>query len=341
MTIVERSPSQQPRVAGSKPHSDRLRVITAGSVGNMEVRLGTSGFDVVGVAETEDALIDAVSAHEPDAIVVEADLCPSLEHVRDLAPDAVLIAVGDHTPAGALGRIERGVSGTVMAGILHALVAEGVGGAVAWGLVPAFRSVVAPQAHPGAGGSLMSPLADLVRAHLPNALRDHADLVTAAGTIAVAVSASLLLTLGAPRTHEGPQRIPVPAPAVERAPLHAIYAASPTTRTSSDAPPSRSEGQPGDRGGPDRARSGGHGRRDHPSGHGRRDHPSGHASRPPGVAYGWDHRPPKHADNGNHTGWSDNSVPADLPPGSVNAGGRSGRATGPPCQPASPPCNGG
>ena len=139
MSILKRSASRQAPAAEWRPHSDELRVITAGRVGNMEAQLGTSGFDVVAVAETEDALIDAVSADEPDAVVVEADLCASLERVRDLAPDAVLIVVGDHTPAGALGRIERGVSGTVMAGLLRALVAEGVGAAVAWGLVPAFR----------------------------------------------------------------------------------------------------------------------------------------------------------------------------------------------------------
>ena len=138
MSILERSPSSQAPAAGRSLRSDRLRLITAGRLGSIETRLGTSGFDLVAVAQTEDALIAAVSADEPDAIVVEADLCASLEHVRDLAPDAVLVAIGDHTPAGALGRIERGVSGTVMARILHALVA-GVGGAIGRRLVPAFR----------------------------------------------------------------------------------------------------------------------------------------------------------------------------------------------------------
>ena len=214
MSILERSASPQAPAAESGPHSDRLRVITAGRVGNMEARLGASGFDVVAAAETEDALIDAVSVDEPDAIVVEADLCASLEHVRDLAPDAVLIVVGDHTPAGALGRVERGMSGTAMAGLLHALVAEGVGAAVVWGLVPTFRAGAGLQR---VGLSLLSAKADLVRAHLANALRDPAQLVTAAGTVAVTVSASLLVTLSAPRTHERPERVPVPAPAVERA----------------------------------------------------------------------------------------------------------------------------
>jgi hypothetical protein len=227
------------------PHSDRISVITAGRVGNMEARLGASGFDVVAAAETEDALIDAVSADEPDAIVVEADLCDSLEHVRDLAPDAVLIVVGDHTPAGALGRIEPGMSGTAMAGLLHALVAEGVGAAVVWGLVPTFRAgaLHVPQR---LGLSLLSAKADLIRAHLADALRDPAHLVTAAGTVALTVSASLLVTLSVPRTHERPEPVPVPAPTVERAAPHPVVAVSPATRTPAHGP-SRNEGEPGDR----------------------------------------------------------------------------------------------
>jgi hypothetical protein len=317
------------------PHSDRISVVTAGRVGNMEAQLGASGFDVVAAAETEDALIDAVSADEPDAIVVEADLCDSLEHVRDLAPDAVLIVVGDHTPAGALGRVEPGMSGTAMAGLLHALVGEGVGAAVVWGLVPTFRAgaLHVPQS---VGLPLLSAKADLVRAHLANALRDPAQLVTAAGTVALTVSASLLVTLSAPRTHEHPERVPFPAPALERAVQHPVVAASRTTQRPAHGP-SRNEGEPGGRQGP---------------------HPPSDSSRPPGVAYGWDYRPPKHADSGDHKGWNSNSVPEDLPPGSnsapgdhpgsnsvpedpppgsANEAGR-GQASGPPCLPASPLC---
>jgi hypothetical protein len=197
MSILQRSASPQ-APADSRPPSERLRVITAGRVGNMEARLGTSGFDVVAAAETEDALLDAVSVDEPDAIVVEADLCDSLEHVRDLAPDAVLIVVGDHTPAGALGRVERGMSGTAMAGLLHALVAEGVGAAVVWGLVPTFGAGAALHVPHGVGASLLSAKADLIRAHLANALRDHAELVTTASTILVTVSASLVVAMSAP-----------------------------------------------------------------------------------------------------------------------------------------------
>ena len=81
MSIVERSASPQAPAAGSVEPSDRLSVITAGRVGNMDALLGANGFNVVAVAQTEGALIDAVSADEPDAIVVEADMCTSLEHV--------------------------------------------------------------------------------------------------------------------------------------------------------------------------------------------------------------------------------------------------------------------
>jgi hypothetical protein len=261
MSIIERSASPQAPAAGSKPRGGRLRVITAGRVGNMDARLGTSGFDVVAVAETEEALIDAVSADEADAIVVEADLCDSLERVRDLAPDALLIVVGDHTPAGALGRIEPGVSGTVMAGLLHALVAEGVGGAVGWGLVPALGPRGVLQLPQRISGWLLSARGDLVREYVANAFRDHAELLTAASTVAVTVSASLVLTLSAAhtheRSHEGSEGVHVSAPAVERAPLDPTVAVSPTTPTPGYGP-SGNEGEPGDQRG--RGESPDHGR---------------------------------------------------------------------------------
>src|SRR5262245_50182647 len=230
MSILNHSPS--PQDAEARQPSGRLSVITAGSLGNVEARLGASGFDIVAVAETEDALVDAVAAEEPDAIVVEAGLCSSLEHVRDLAPDAVLIVIGDHTPAGALGRIERGVSGTVMAGLLHALVAEGVGGAVVWGLVPASGSGSALQVPQRVIGWL-SAKPDLVRAHVADALRDHAELLAAATAAAVTVSAGLLLTLSAARTHESPperpERVHVVTPAVERTQQPPVDGVFPTT----------------------------------------------------------------------------------------------------------------
>jgi hypothetical protein len=258
MSDLEGSFSRPAEDAGSGTRSDRLRVITAGRVGNMEARLGSSGFDVVAAAETENALIDAVSVDDPDAIVVEADLCASLELVRDLAPDAVVIVVGDHTPPGALGRVERGMSGTAMAGLLHALVAEGVGAAVVWGLVPTFRggALHAPQR---VGMSLLSANADLVRVHLASALRDPAQLVAVAGTIALTVSASLLVTFSAPGTHDRPERVSVPVPTMERALQHPVVAPSQSATTPAQSP-SRNEGELGDRRGPNRGESGDQGR---------------------------------------------------------------------------------
>jgi hypothetical protein len=292
MSILERSPSQQAPAAGSVGPSDRLRVITAGRVGNMDASLEANGFDVVAVAQTQDALIDAVSADEPDAIVVEADMCTSLEHVRDLAPDAVLIVVGDHTPAGALGRIELGVSGTVMARLLHALVAEGVGAAAVWGLVPAFQPGAEHHVLQHMGGSLLWAKADLVRGFLVNAvnaLRDHAELVTAASTVAAAVSAGVLLTLSGPRTEERPARVLVPASAVERAPVepaqaHPVFAVSPTTPTSTHGP-SGNEGEPGDRRGPNGGDSRDLGRHDGP---GENEHDQGEDNDNQGVNEGSD-----------------------------------------------------
>ena len=320
MSIIEhRAP---PAAAAPPAGADRLRVITAGHVGNIDARLGTSGFDIVAVAENEDGLIDAVSIDEPDAIVVEADLCDSLEHVRDLAPDAVLIVVGDHTPAGALGRIERGVSGTVLAGLLHALVAEGVGAAVVWGLVPALRAPAPVSVPEHVGTSLLSARAPILRDHVVTALHEHGGLVAAFGTVVVTASAALLLTLGAPRTTDRAAPVTLPPAVVDVAPPPAAVSTpipSPARRVNA----TRLGAAIGD------------GRHGQSSGSGTGDHPGHHqtppadegsppqdsttpsadASRPPGVAQGWDHRPPKDDDNGNKKGWTDNGVPDDLPPG--------------------------
>ena len=263
MSIVERSTSLPAPPAGPKPRGHGLRVITAGRVGNMDARLGTSGFDVVAVAETEDALIDAVSADEVDAIVVEAALCDSLERVRDVAPDALLIVVGDRTPAGALGRIEPGVSGTVMAGLLHALVAEGVGAAAVWGFLPALGPRGALQVPQRISGWLLSAKVDLVREYVATAFRDHAELVTAASTVAVTISTSLVLTLSGVRTHERPaersERVHVPAATVARAQQYPVVALSPTTPAPAYGR-SGNEGDPGDRRGPNRGEPRDHGR---------------------------------------------------------------------------------
>jgi hypothetical protein len=266
MSILERPTPPEAQAAEKRPPSDQLRVITAGDVGNIDARLGARGFDVVAVAETEDALVHAVSADEPDAIVVEADLCNSLERVRDLAPDAVLIAVGDHTPPGAVGRIEPGVSGTVMAGLLHALVADGVGAAAVWGLVPAFAQGAAVQVPQSVLGSLLSAKADLLWTYLVNAVNafsGHAELVAAAG-LAVTVSAGVVLTMSAPRTDARPARVSIPA--VDRAPNepaphHPVFGLSSTTPISTPGP-FVNETEPGDQRRPNR---------DDPSDHDRHD----------------------------------------------------------------------
>jgi hypothetical protein len=319
VSTLELPASPSGPAAGPPPQGDRLRVITAGRVGSMEARLGTSGFDVVAVAGTEEDLIVAVSAGEPDAVVVEADLCQSLERVRDLAPDAVVIAVGQRTPAGAHGRIQPGVSGTVMAGLLHALVAEGVGAAVAFGFLPVLRPPAAARVPQHITGSLLWAKAELLRA-VESALSGQQALVAAAGAVAVTVSASVLLVAGQPRTHDRPRPLPIPTQAVERAlrPPVAVVSSGDANTTS----PSLWEGARGGRPTRTHAARGGarrgrmrrassdprrqhHPRSDHPSppDHPTRpDHPTApapaHGSRPPARASGLDHRPPKRAEHG-------------------------------------------
>jgi hypothetical protein len=347
MSIGERSaPSSVPPGTGE---NDRLRVITAGRVGNMEAHLGTSGFDVVAIADTEEELIVALSADDPDAIVIEADLCESLEHVHELAPDAVLIAVGDHTPAGALGRIDRGVSGTVMAGLLHALVAEGVGGAVVWGFLPASRTTGPVSAAEYVNASLLSPKVVAAGTHIWHAVHEHTGLIAAAaGAIVATASASLLLTFGPPRVHEDRKPARVPERAVEvvtndstgatteptRAPVanasttepgdHRASVADTSVRNNRlDAPPHQL-GKPLDKTPPaDETPQPDTNRppQEAPPPVDTTPPPPNNATRPPGVARGWnEQRPPKKDDDGSHTGWSNNSVPEDPPPASAGLG---------------------
>jgi hypothetical protein len=126
-----------------------------------------------------------------------------------------------------------------------------------WGLVPMFRAgaLHAPQR---VGLSLLSANADLVRAHLASALRDPTQLVTMAGTVALTVSATLLVTFSGPRTHDRPERVPAPAATVERAQQHPVVT-SPSVRRPAQSP-SRNEGEHGDRRGPNRGESRNHGR---------------------------------------------------------------------------------
>jgi hypothetical protein len=300
MWILERSARSAPPPAES---GERLRVITAGRVGNMEARLGTSGFDVIAVAETEHELMIAVAADEPDAIVVEADLCDSLESVRELAPDAVLLVIGDRTPAGAIGRIERGVTGTVMAGLLHALVAEGLGAAVPWGLIPAPQaSGSVPAAH---AGSMMLTKAQLVGGQLARGARAHASVAAAATTVAVGVSAAIVLVAGPPRIRPHAGRTTSPVRAVRVVEPHAAAnlapaIARPSRAHAADRRPHRD--RPGIATGP----------AVRPTNHGHHAGRGGGGDRPPGIANGWDHRPPKHEDDGKREGWTKGKGPQDT-----------------------------
>ena len=90
------------------------------------------------------------------------------------------------------------------------------------------------------------------------------------------VSASLLVTLSAPRTHERPERVPVPAPAVERPQRHPVVALSAPARTPAHGP-SGNEGEPGDRRGPNRGESRDHG---HPDDQGKDQNNADHGENP-------------------------------------------------------------
>jgi hypothetical protein len=95
------------------------------------------------------------------------------------------------------------------------------------------------------GLSLLSANADL-RAHLASVLRDPGQLVAVAGTVALTVSASLLVTFSGPRTHDRPERVPVPAPTVERAQQYPVVAPFPSAHTPAPSP-SGNGGELGDR----------------------------------------------------------------------------------------------
>jgi hypothetical protein len=96
-----------------------------------------------------------------------------------------------------------------------------------WGLVPTFGAGASLHVPHGVGVSLLFAKADLIRAHLVNALRDHAELVSTVSTVLVTVSASLVVAMSAPSTHERPEPIRVAAPTVDHAAPHPVVAVSP------------------------------------------------------------------------------------------------------------------
>jgi len=274
------------------PEPSRLRVVTAGDVGNVHSRLGAGGFDVVAVVDSEADLVVAVTTGEPDAIVVEADLCESLERVRDLAPDATLIVVGDHTPPGAIGHIDRGVSGTVLAGLLHALAAGGATAAIA---IPGF--VLAPTPPPPPPAPAGFGLGQAVTAGLVGAV------VVAGVALGLVMSKPeqqertsappspppVVVSSPEPPTSVPPPEEPSPRPRPERSPsVQRVVpdqppAIAPSTQTASTQTPSAEAPPP-----PEAPAA---------------------SARPPGYAHGWDHRPPKADDHGRHQGWNEGHGP--------------------------------
>jgi len=284
--------------------SARLRVITAGDVGNVESRLGSSGFDVVAVVDTEADLIVAVGNGDPDAIVVEADLCETLEPVRELAPDAAIIVIGDRTPAGALGHIDRGVTGTVLARLIQALAAGGVAAVAA---VPGFTPAPAPR---------------LAR------LSHHGGHALAAGTAGTVVAAAVAVMIlgGASPAPESTDVIPSTPPSVSAAPLLPPASIPPSDVASPadqspktpappvvavprqaidvrpDTPPSAPNEGPADDSPPQEGPS-------PPDGSPPPTDTEG--THPPGHAKGWENKPPKHDDNGQHEGWTQGNGPKD------------------------------
>lgn len=287
------------RVVPNRPA--RLRVITAGNVGNVQSRLGSGGFDVVAVVDTEEELVVAVGSSDPDAIVVEADLCQSLEHVHELAPDAALIVVGDHTPAGALGHIDRGVTGTVLARLIQALAAGGVASVVAF---PGFTPAPTP-----------------VRlTHLTHS----AWQALAAGTTATVVAAAIGVTIlrgASPETVRSTSppasRPSVSAPVTAPGPFlpsEVVPHGQPLTPREARPPVETARQQtvghvPGGPAAPPVETPPAETPPDTPDTPSPAEEPA--ATHPPGHAKGWENKPPKHDDNGHHEGWTKGNGPKD------------------------------
>lgn len=284
------------RVVPNRPA--RLRVITAGNVGNVQSRLGSGGFDVVAVVDTEAELVVAVGNSDPDAIVVEADLCESLEHVHALAPDAALIVVGDHTPAGALGHIDRGVTGTVLARLIQALAAGGVASVVAFpGFTPAPTPVrLSHLTHSARQALAAGTTATVVAAAIgvtilrgaspetvrPNPPPSSRPSVSAPVAAPGPVLPSEVVPHGQPLTPRREARPPVETARQQTVGHVPGGPAAPPVETPPDAPPDA----------PPPA-----------------EEPA--ATHPPGHAKGWENKPPKHDDNGHHEGWTKGNGPKD------------------------------
>jgi hypothetical protein len=298
-----------------------VSVVTAGDVGAIQPRLGVSSFDVTASVSTPDELIvELETAAVPDVIIVESSLFPTVEPIVERAPDALIIAIGDETPAGAVGHIPPGMTGGAIASLVHALLAGGVTAAVA--AVAAFE--------PGAGPAPSAPAAGAGRL---GRTTSRATIVTG-GAVAASLVAALAwgVTRGGPETQSvaapvGPTREPaaqgptgsavipdvvdqpgVRDPRQDRSADRAGAPSGPATGPSAHDARLEPEGPQGPQSdGPqsDGPQSGGP-QSDGPQGDGPPDRtPSSPDDdrEPRGKHKGWEHKPPKHDDEGKHKGW--------------------------------------
>lgn len=267
-----------------------VRVITAGDVGAIQPRLGVASFDVTASVETPDELIIHLeAATPPDVILVEGSLFPTVQPIIQLAPDALIIAIGDETPTGAVGHIPAGMSGGAIASLVHALLAGGVTAAVA--AVASFE--------PG------GPVAPVKSSDVGRLVRSSSR-TTIITTGAVAASLVAALAWGLTREPSvAPRDDAVPAPRTvspaTAPPVVEPAQPEPAAPRVPEREPRERSNEPADtaRGGPSEPRVPAPGRdpsQETPP-------PSNDSREPRGKHLGWEHKPPKHEDHGEHGGW--------------------------------------
>ena len=117
--------------------TDRIRVLIAGNVyvKRALVRrfLEDDGYEVVGDVVTADAVVPAIRAGRPDAIVLDEDLAKGgapIRAIRDEAPEARVVVFtaaapgASAPPPGADGYLDKGVGLSALTALLGRLFAE-------------------------------------------------------------------------------------------------------------------------------------------------------------------------------------------------------------------------
>lgn len=271
-----------------------VSVMTAGDVGAIQPRLGVASFDVTASVDTPDELIfNLEAATPPDVIIVEGALFPTVEPIVQLAPDALIIAIGDETPVGAIGHIPAGMSGGAIASLVHALLAGGVTAAVA--AVASFE--------PGA-----APVVDFTGGKAGRFVRSSRATILTGGAIAASLVAAI--SWGLTREQSAPVVEPAPAPGVAVSPI----LPPPVVEPDETEPPPQPVHEPEPKEHPvEPAEDAGGSVVEHsdprpaPEPPAETQPPSNlpHDDRrePRGKHLGWEHKPPKHQDHGNHQGW--------------------------------------